>query len=60
MKYRVWKADTTRAFPALDGLVVQPGDVVVVAIVRDLEHATDVMQALNADDVRAKLARGKK
>jgi hypothetical protein len=49
MRFRVWRADATRALPALgvDGpLVVQPGEVVVVAVVADVDQALEVMTAL--------------
>ena len=62
MRYRVFEIESARVLPALDGIAVVPGDVVVVAVVRDVEAATEVMRALHADDVRRKIAahRGKR
>lgn len=61
MRYRIWTADAARVVPiGRDPLSVDAGDVVIVAVCRDVEHAGEVMRALNADDVRHKIARGKR
>ena len=57
MRYMVEQVERSRVLPiGRDPLSVDAGDVIVIAVVRDLEHAAEVMQALNADDVRHKLA----
>lgn len=61
MRYRIWTAETARVVPiGRDPLSIDEGETVIVAVVRDHEHAAEVMRALNAEDVRAKLARSKK
>lgn len=61
MRYRIEHVQSARVLPiGRDPLSIDAGEVVVVAVVRDMEHAAEVMRALNAEDVRAKLARGKK
>lgn len=60
MRYRIETAERARVVPiGRDPLSVDEGDVIIVAVVRDSEHAAEVMRALNADDVRHKL-RGKR
>lgn len=60
MRYRIERAERPRVVPiGRDPLSVDEGDVLVIAVVRDHEHAAEVMRALNADDVRHKV-RGKK
>ncbi len=62
MRYRIERITAARVLPiGRDPLSVDAGDVIVVAVCRDADHAAEVMKALNADDVRHKLAgRGKK
>ena len=54
MRYRIGSAPTARVLPTLDGpLAVKAGEVVVVAVVRNLHEATRVMLALQqAEDDR--------
>lgn len=57
MRYRIWTSESARVIPiGRDPLSVDAGEVIIVAVVRDHEHAAEVMKALNADDVRHKLA----
>ncbi len=59
MRYRIETVERARVLPiGRDPLSVDAGDIIVVAVVRNHEHAVEVMRALNADDVRHKVARG--
>lgn len=60
MRYRIERCERARVVPiGRDPISVDEGDVLIVAVVRDHDHAAEVMQALNVADVRTKL-RGKR
>lgn len=59
MRFRISQALRATVLPTLDGpLAVEEGDVVLVAVLRDVEQAARVMRSL--DIVEAPRARGKR
>jgi hypothetical protein len=61
VRYRLTTAQRATVLPTLDGpLAVEAGDVVLVAVVRDIEQAAKVMRSLEIVEEPRTSGRGKR